>query len=145
MSTLLRCSEATALGVHAAIFLAREKGTVVTAGSLAAEFHASEFHMIKVCQRLARAGYLEARRGPQGGFRLARSPEEIHLLDLYTAFEGPVELHRCLLRNHGCSEDPGAECLVGSRVYEFEKEFMRYLTATSIASLAWPKGRGVAP
>jgi Rrf2 family protein len=136
MSTLLRCSEATALAVHAAIYLAREEGRVMTAGQLARLFRASESHMIKVCQHLARVGYFEARRGPQGGFRFAMDPETVHLLDLYTQFEGPVEPHRCTLRHGSCSDDPEAECLVGPRIQEFEDQIRRYLETTSIASLA---------
>lgn len=44
-------------------------------------------------QRLAEA---ESIRGTEGGFVLAKPVAEISLLDVITAMEGPVAIHRCL-------------------------------------------------
>jgi Rrf2 family protein len=42
----------------------------------------------KVLQELVRKGLLESRRGPGGGFRLARRPQLITLRDLVAAIDG---------------------------------------------------------
>ncbi len=39
---------------------------------------------------MRRAGLIESLRGPQGGHMLARSPEAISLLEIFTALEGPL-------------------------------------------------------
>jgi Rrf2 family protein len=46
----------------------------------------------QIFQELKRAGLVESKRGPRGGFRLARSPEEVRLGDVIRAVEGPVAL-----------------------------------------------------
>jgi len=46
----------------------------------------------QIFQSLKRAGLVESKRGPRGGFRLARSPHDVRLGDVLRAVEGPVTL-----------------------------------------------------
>lgn len=46
----------------------------------------------QIFQDLKRAGLVESKRGPRGGFRLARSPDDVRLGDVIRAIEGPVAL-----------------------------------------------------
>jgi Rrf2 family transcriptional regulator, iron-sulfur cluster assembly transcription factor len=46
----------------------------------------------QIFQELKRAGLVESKRGPHGGFRLARSPDDVRLGDVLRAVEGPVAL-----------------------------------------------------
>lgn len=43
----------------------------------------------QICRLLCRAGVVVARRGPGGGYRLARPPEDVSVGDLVRAIEGP--------------------------------------------------------
>jgi Rrf2 family protein len=58
---------------------------------------------------LATAGLVDARRGPNGGVRLARSAADISVYDIVVAIEGGVCLNLCVTepgyctREHGCS------------------------------------------
>ena len=45
----------------------------------------------QILQDLRRAGLVEARRGPRGGYALARPPAEISLADVLRAVRGPLE------------------------------------------------------
>ena len=49
----------------------------------------------KVMKTLVDAGLVIARRGAHGGYKLARSPLQIRILDVVEAFEGPVALTEC--------------------------------------------------
>jgi Rrf2 family protein len=51
-------------------------------------------YLEQIFQRLRRGGLVEARRGPGGGYRLARSPAEITLRDVVEAMEGPIAAER---------------------------------------------------
>ncbi|AKV02408.1 Iron-sulfur cluster regulator IscR [Labilithrix luteola] len=46
----------------------------------------------QIFQDLKRAGLVESKRGPRGGFTLVRPPEEIRLGDVLRAVEGPVAM-----------------------------------------------------
>lgn len=136
MATLLRMSEAAALALHAAGFMASRRDEAHSARALAARFRASEAHMVKVCQKLSRRGLVAARRGPGGGFVLAKNPARIRLLDVYVAIEGPVRLRPCLFRDRQCGGRAGHECVYGRTVMRFEEGFLRYLRDTTLGAVA---------
>lgn len=46
----------------------------------------------QIFQDLKRAGLVESKRGPRGGFTLVRPPEEVRLGDVLRAVEGPVAM-----------------------------------------------------
>ena len=46
----------------------------------------------QIFQDLKRAGLVASRRGPRGGYQLARPATEIRLGDIVRALEGPIEL-----------------------------------------------------
>ncbi len=47
-------------------------------------------YLEQILQRLRRAGLVESKRGPGGGYVLARSPGEVTLADIVVAVEGSV-------------------------------------------------------
>jgi Rrf2 family protein len=48
-------------------------------------------YLEQIFQRLRRERLVEGKRGPGGGYRLARPPAEIRLRDIVEALEGPLE------------------------------------------------------
>ena len=47
-------------------------------------------YLEQIFQRLRRAGLICSKRGPGGGYTLARAPEEISLREIIEALEGPL-------------------------------------------------------
>jgi Rrf2 family iron-sulfur cluster assembly transcriptional regulator len=47
-------------------------------------------YLEQIFQRLRRAGLVAGKRGPGGGYRLARAPIDISLRDVVVAVEGPL-------------------------------------------------------
>ena len=61
---------------------------------------------------LRRAGVVEGTRGLHGGYRLARSPKDVTVLEIVELMEGPVAPVECLAENYqsgACAREP--ECL----------------------------------
>ena len=48
-------------------------------------------YLEQIFQRLRQARLVEGKRGPGGGYRLARAPREISLRDIVEAIEGPLD------------------------------------------------------
>jgi len=85
------------------VLIAQAKGRRrMSVMELAGILDVSEAHLGKVLQRLTRQGFLISRRGPGGGFELARDPGEVTLLDVVSAIDGPLTAGPCLLGRPLC-------------------------------------------
>jgi DNA-binding IscR family transcriptional regulator len=91
----------------------------LSTAQLAASHDLPRAYLNKQLQALAQAGLLVSTPGVRGGFRLARPPEAISLLDVVEAIEGPQEAFRCTeIRQRGAGRASPASCgrsLHGSR------------------------------
>ena len=66
------------------------KVSPVTSKKLAQQSGMPERFLLQVLQDLSKYGILQATRGSTGGFTLALRPDEISLLDVIEAVEGPL-------------------------------------------------------
>ena len=57
----------------------------------------SEHYLEQLMAPLRRAGLVESVRGAQGGYTLARAPEDVTIGRIITAVEGPIALVDCVL------------------------------------------------
>lgn len=88
----------------------------------------------KVLQELVRKGLLESRRGPGGGFRLARRPELITLRDVIAAIDGLDQFLECAVGLERCADD--APCPLHDRWKGLRSQMMSYLETTTLAAMA---------
>ncbi len=133
MATLIKISEAGAIGLHAGVYLAGNPERVCSAGEMAATLQVSEAHLVKVLQRLTRAGLVRTIRGPKGGYALARPAVRITLRDVLEAVEGRLAPVSCLLKHKVCR---GRPCILGGLVEEVNSRSVDYMTAKTLAALA---------
>lgn len=61
----------------------------------------SEALVLKTCNELMQGGYLIGQRGPRGGYRLAKAPEKINVIEIIDLFEPQENLFPCRLRQDG--------------------------------------------
>jgi Rrf2 family protein len=82
---------------------------------VAAAQHISPKYLEQLTMPLRRAGLLQAERGPQGGYGLARPAEQITAREIVEAVEGPLHLLDCLPAPKTCdrSHDCAARLLWG--------------------------------
>ncbi|WDZ77097.1 Rrf2 family transcriptional regulator [Ensifer adhaerens] len=116
-----------------------QPGSTLSAAALA-EFHGvSTSYLLKHLQAMSGAGLLEAVPGPKGGYRLARTPEKITLLDIVLAVEGPEPAFRCneiRLRGpnpYACK--PTAPCTINAAMLKAEQAYRAELRRVTIASI----------
>jgi Rrf2 family iron-sulfur cluster assembly transcriptional regulator len=71
----------------------------VTVGRVAEPYGIPSAALAKVFQQLVRAGLATGTRGVGGGYRLARPPDSITVLDVVSLFEPPRQQGHCLLND----------------------------------------------
>lgn len=88
----------------------------------------------KLLQTLAGAGVLESRKGPGGGFRLARPAEEVTLLDIVEPLTDLGRWDGCILGMPICSDETA--CTLHHRWGEMRESYLNLLSTTVLADLA---------
>lgn len=117
---------------------------------IAAWFELPPEYLKKRLQALVRAGVLVSTPGVQGGFRLARPPEKITMMDVVAAIEGPDEAFRCTeIRQRGAGEDTPARefersCGIAVAMRRAELAWRRELASRTLADLMAEASPGAA-
>ncbi|MEH1130217.1 RrF2 family transcriptional regulator [Micromonospora sp. CPCC 206061] len=137
----MRMSEGVEWALHSCLNLTwLPPGQAVPTAKLAQFYELPAAYLNKQLQALARAGIVSSTPGPRGGFRLARSPETITLLDVVVAIEGADEAFRCeQLLKRGPGADPEVDyrqaCLVSRAMRRADLAWRRELAGQTLADL----------
>lgn len=123
MQTILKISEAAAIALHAADYMAGHPG-LCSAQDIALGLGVSYNHLSKVLQHLTKAGFVKPVRGPKGGFTLSPSGLKATVRDIMTAIDGPVRMHACLMGAKVCRHK---DCLFGHFLAETNRRFEKVL------------------
>jgi len=102
----MRLSTAAELGVRGMVYLARNyRNGPVPMATICREQKLPRQYMLKIFAALARAGYVRTTRGKGGGFVLAHPPQDISILNIIEAVEGPLALNFCQSNPPQCRWD----------------------------------------
>ena len=93
--------------------------------------------LAKIVPALTRAGLLRSQRGAGGGITLARPADQITLLEVVEAIDGPLALNMCVLWPEDCGRS--GTCPVHEIWCDARSLLADRLSRTTIAELA---GRG---
>ena len=69
---------------------------------IAAEVDVPPTFLAKIFQQFSKIGLVKSFRGTGGGFMLGRPPENITLLEVVEAVEGPIIPNRCVVTPSNC-------------------------------------------
>jgi len=89
-------NQTTITAIRALVYLAtRGEGAVLAPSEVAETIGASTSYLAKLNTQLVRAGVLRSYRGVKGGVALARRAEDITLLHIVEACQGPILADYC--------------------------------------------------
>jgi FeS assembly SUF system regulator len=117
---MLRISKLTDYGTLVLVHLARyDAGQLCPASDVATGTHLALPTVQKVLKTLANGGLVESARGAEGGYRLARSPEQITAAEILEVLEGPFAITECSEVNSSCELEH--DCMVGGAWQKISK------------------------
>lgn len=116
--------------------LARQSSGTVLGRDLAQSVEIPANYLSKVLLTLRNAGFVDATRGSGGGYRLGKSANDIHLIDVVELFE---EVSRtkppCFLgRTRACSET--RPCTAHSTWNWLQSAYLGFLISTPLSAIA---------
>jgi len=120
--------------VRAVLYLA-ELGTSERAATstVAEEQRIPPSFLAKIISQLSIAGLLHTSRGARGGVTLAREPQDISLLEVVEAIDGPIQLNECVAEEGQCSFDD--DCPLRSVWSDAQNDLVTRLKKTNFAQL----------
>lgn len=125
----------TGYGLRALLYMALDPDREsFTADELAKAAETTIDFIHKILQSLRDAGIVSAKRGPGGGFRLARPAAEIPLLEVVQAVQGSLTINRCVLGLDICRR--AADCPLRATWLAIQQEMERALADTALADVA---------
>lgn len=99
----MRLSTKCRYGVHAMYDLAQNDGAgPQTIRAIAERQLVPEQYLEQIIGVLRREGFVKSLRGAQGGYMLARKPEDISIGELIRLLEGPVLIADCMQDADAC-------------------------------------------
>ena len=120
--------------VRAVLYLAQlEPGRRAATAQIAQDQHIPATFLAKIVSQLSGAGILRATRGAHGGVALARPAENINLLDILEAIDGPIVLNDCVLDPQTCQLHE--TCAVRLIWCEAQADLVARLRQTTFAQL----------
>jgi Rrf2 family protein len=98
----MRISRTVEYSFSAAVFIAQngEDGRVM-AKKISEAYDFPTEYLLQVMQQLVKSGILTSKKGPRGGFNLARPAKEITMLEIIEAIDGPVIVPMNLVEQTG--------------------------------------------
>lgn len=137
----MRMSEGVEWVLHACTVLAALPHDQALPAARLAEFHdVPPAYLAKHLQAAAGAGIVRSVPGPRGGYRLARPPADVTLLQVVLAVDGDDTAFRCSeIRQRGPAAGPPSSyrqrCGIARAMWRAEDAWRAELSRTTIADL----------
>lgn len=123
------------LALHTLGHMASEPDRMRTSADIAAHAGTNPVVVRRVLGRLREAGLLASEKGHAGGWRLARSPQEITLADVYLALDESLVAAGGEEDAPSCSVEHALHRKVSAVMEDIEQSLIDRLRETSIAEI----------
>ncbi len=119
--------------VRAVLYLARNGDQRTATSMIAEKQRIPPSFLAKIVSQLSIAGLLHTSRGARGGVSLARAPQEITLLEVIEAIDGPIQLNECVGDEGACSFDD--DCPLRPVWCDAQEQLVNKLKGTNFADM----------
>ena len=130
---MLRVTKLTDYATLVLTVMASEPSAVHSAAGLAERARLELPTVAKLLKPLAHAGLVAGIRGAAGGYRLARAPEAITLIEIVEAMEGPLGVTECSLHAGQCGRE--THCGVRANWRRINDVVLEALRGVSLAQM----------
>lgn len=133
---MLKFSKKVEYALIAMIEMAGNSGNsdLITAKSVANRYRIPQEIMGKVLQTLVKKGLLHSVQGVRGGYTLADSPDNINVLKVVEAVDGPLKIISCT-EGRICDCEQLIHCSIKTPMQLIQEELSRFFMNISVRDL----------
>lgn len=135
----MRLTYQTDYALRLLMFLAVQGDRRSSIHEIASQYDISENHLMKVTQRMASLGYVDALRGRNGGLKLALAPEDIRIGDVVREMEPDFAMVECFGADNTCTITP--VCTLRHVLDEAKESFLAVLDGYTLKQLVTRPGK----
>jgi Rrf2 family iron-sulfur cluster assembly transcriptional regulator len=111
------------------------EGRAVALADIAQRQEISLSYLEQLFARLRRRSLVVSARGPGGGYRLAKRPDEIMIADIIMAVDEPMRATRCNAKTAKGCMSRGERCVTHHLWDEMGRRIQGYLASVSLADV----------
>lgn len=114
------------------LMAASEDDCVCPAEEISKKLNIPKEFISKILQSLTNSGLVESKKGKGGGFKLAKQPSKIKLIDIVEAIDGLESFNTCVLGFPNCSDKN--PCPVHNKWGKLRSEALKMLSEENLES-----------
>lgn len=130
---MLRITRLTDYATVILSHMAQDSAAVYSAKSLSQALAMGGATVSKILKLLANKGLVSSSRGKEGGYRLAKQPENIPVTEILEALEGPLAMTECSMGAGHCEQSAG--CGVKDNWQHINGVIIKALREVSLADM----------
>ena len=127
----MKISTKSQYGLRAMIYLAKNKDRICSLKEISKKEKISFDYLEKIFLKLEKAGLVRSKKGPLGGYYLAKNPEKIKIGEIISALEKNIFLVKCL--DEICPQQ--SKCLAKNFWKKLNDNINKTLNSITLANL----------
>ena len=133
----MQLKNSTDYAIRIVCYLAAQERMVSTS-ELSQELSVPSSYIPKITKKLKQAGIIKACEGINGGYMLAKHPENISLMEIISCVEGTMAINRCLEEDRFCSRNLEDTCKIHKILLSLQNTYNNKLESVKVSDVIRP-------
>ena len=132
----MRITQEADYALRIVCFLAEER-RILDAMTIADSAHITQRFALKILRKLVLGGLVRSYKGANGGYELAKTPENVTLKDVIELIDGEIAISKCLMEDHVCSKqgEKKSACTIHCIFSDINRDVTQKLDGITIAAI----------
>ena len=133
----MQLKNSTDYALRIVCYLAAQEQTVSTS-ELSQKLNISANYIPKIAKKLKNANIITACEGTNGGYMLAKQPENISLMEIISCVEETMAINRCLEKDRFCSRNIEDTCKIHKILLGLQNTYNNKLESVKVSDIIRP-------
>ena len=133
----MQLTSTTDYAIRIVCYLAAQRQMISTS-ELSQELSVPSSYIPKITKKLKQAGIIKACEGTNGGYMLAKQPENISLMEIISCVEETMAINRCLEEDRFCSRNLEDTCKIHKILLSLQNTYNNKLESVKVSDVIRP-------